>query len=85
MIGQRLNLARRAAGLSSRDLKCRIGKLVKAQAINKCELRNAMQSSDVLIALADAFGVSGDYLFGDPNLVLEVVEFRGTSSRASVI
>ena len=67
----------RGSGLSLRDLEFRIGKLVTAQAINKYELRKAMPSSDVLVALADALGVSMDYLLEDPKLVLEAVEFRG--------
>ena len=82
MIGQRLKLARRAVGLSLRDLECRIDKLVTAQAISKYELDKAMPSSDVLIALADALGVSVDYLFGDPNLALEAVEFRGNKFKS---
>lgn len=77
MIGKRLKLARHAVGLSLRDLEQQIDKLVTAQAINKYELGKAMPSSDVLIALADALDVSVDYLFGDPNLVMEAVEFRG--------
>ena len=77
MVGKRLSLARCAAGLSLRELESRIGKLVTAQAINKYELGKAMPSSDVLIALADVLEVSVDYLFGDPNLVLDAVEFRG--------
>ena len=76
MIGQRLNLALGAAGLSLRYMEYRIGKLLTAQAINKYELRKAIPSSDVFIALADPLVVSVDYLFGDPNLVLGAVEFR---------
>ena len=34
MIGKRLQLARRAAGLSLRDLEARIDKLVSAQALS---------------------------------------------------
>ena len=82
MIGKRLKLARHAVGLSLRDLECRIDKLVTAQAINKYELGKAMPSSDVLTALADALCVSVDYLFGDPNLVVESVEFRGNSPKS---
>ena len=35
-----------------------------------------MPSSGVLIALADALGVSVDYLVGDQEMILEAVEFR---------
>ena len=76
MIGQRLRRARSAAGLSLRDLEARIGKRVTAQAINKYERGESMPGSGVLIALADALGVSVDYLTGDPEIVLDAVEFR---------
>lgn len=76
MIGQRLKLARAAAGLSLRELENRIGNRVTAQAIGKYERDESMPSSGVLIALADALGVSVDYLVGDQEMVLEGVEFR---------
>ena len=76
MIGQRLKLVRAAAGLSLRDLAARIGNRVTAQAIGKYERNESMPSSGVLIALADALGVSVDYLVGDQDMVFEAVEFR---------
>lgn len=76
MIGQRLKLARSAAGISLRDLEERIGNRVTAQAIGKYERDESMPGSGVLIALADALGVSADYLVGDQEMVLEAVEFR---------
>lgn len=76
MIGQRLKLARSAAGLSLRDLQEKIGNRVTAQAIGKYERDESMPSSGVLIALADALDVSVDYLVGDQDMVLEAVEFR---------
>ena len=76
MIGQRLKLARSAAGLSLRGLEERIGNRVTAQAIGKYERNESMPGSSVLIALADALGVSVDYLVGDQEMVLEAVEFR---------
>ena len=76
MIGQRLKLARSAAGLSLRDLEEKIGNRVTAQAIGKYERNESMPSSGVLIALADALGVSVDYLVGDQEMMLEGVEFR---------
>ena len=47
-----------------------------AQAISKYERDEAAPSSGVLIALAEALGVSVDYLVGDRGMVLEAVEFR---------
>ena len=76
MIGQRLKLSRAAAGLSLRDLSVKIGNRVTAQAIGKYERNESMPSSGVLIALADALGVSVDYLVGDQDMVFEAVEFR---------
>ena len=76
MIGRRLRQARSAAGLSLRDLETRIGKRVTAQAINKYERDESMPSSGVLITLAGALDVSVDYLTGDPEIVLDAVEFR---------
>ena len=76
MIGQRLRLARSAAGLSLRGLEARIGHRVTAQAISKYERNESMPSSGVLIALSDALSVSVDYLLGDQDMVMEAVEFR---------
>ena len=76
MIGQRLKLARSAAGLSLRAFAARIENRVTAQAIGKYERDESMPSSGVLIALADALGVSVDYLVGEQDMALEAVEFR---------
>jgi Zn-dependent peptidase ImmA (M78 family)/transcriptional regulator with XRE-family HTH domain len=76
MIGQRLRLARAAAGLSLRDLEAKIDKLVSAQAIGKYERDEDMPSSRVLSALAEALNVSEDYLLASDDMVLEGVEFR---------
>ena len=76
LIGNRLKLARGAAGLSLRALEGRIGGRVTAQAIGKYERNASMPSSGVLVALAEALGVSVEYLTNDQDLVLEAVEFR---------
>ena len=76
MIGVRLKLARTAAGLSLRGLAAAIGHRVTAQAIGKYERNESMPSSGVLIALARALRTSVDYLLGDPELVLQDLEFR---------
>ena len=76
MIGVRLKLARRAAGLSLRDLAAAIDHLVTAQAIGKYERNESMPGSGTLIALADALHTSEDYLLGDPELALKDLEFR---------
>lgn len=76
MIGQRLKIARSAAGLSLRALSERIDNLVSAQAIGKYERNEAMPGSRILMALAKALGVSVEYLVGDEELVLDGVDFR---------
>lgn len=76
MIGQRLKLARAAAGLSLRELSRAIDNRVTAQAIGKYERDESMPGSPVLIALATALDVPIEYLMGDPDLALEGLEFR---------
>ncbi len=76
MIGERLKLARSAAGLSLRELGDRLGGLVSAQAIGKYERDQMMPGSEVLIALARALGVSEDYLLRQDEVELVGVEFR---------
>lgn len=76
MIGERLKLARTAAGLSLRALESKIESRVTAQAIGKYERNQSMPGSAALLALSDALGVSPDYLLGDPTLVLSSVDFR---------
>ena len=76
MIGRRLKVARAASGLSLRGLEARIGGRVTAQAISKYERDDSVPGSGVLIALADALSVSVDYLTGDPDVVLDRIEFR---------
>ncbi|MGH8259206.1 MAG: helix-turn-helix domain-containing protein, partial [Steroidobacteraceae bacterium] len=54
MIGQRLKLARAAAGLSLRDLVQRLDNPVTAQALNKYEHDEMMPGSAVLLSLSRA-------------------------------
>ena len=76
MIGQRLRLARVAAGLSLRDLEAKLESRVTAQALSKYERDEMMPSSPVLIGLARALDVSEEYLLGEQDLALDGVEFR---------
>jgi Zn-dependent peptidase ImmA (M78 family) len=76
MIGDRLRLARSAAGLSLRELEDRLGGLVTAQAIGKYERDEMMPGSEVLIALARALEVTEDYLLREDDVELVGVEFR---------
>ena len=76
MIGERLRLARAAAGLSLRALEGRLEGLVTAQAIGKYERDEMMPSSTVLIALARALNVTEEYLLNPAAVELVAVEFR---------
>jgi len=76
MIGERIKLARARKGLSLRDLEARLGNLVSAQAIGKYERGEMMPSSRVMMAIAEALGVSESYLAGQSGIELEQVEFR---------
>ena len=83
MIGQRLKVARTAAGLSLRELQEKIGNLVTAQMIGRYERDEAMPGSAVLIALADALDVSENYLVDQSELRLEASSSGRTGSRAA--
>jgi Zn-dependent peptidase ImmA (M78 family) len=76
MIGQRLKLARAAAGLSLRDLESKLDNRVTAQALSKYEHDEMMPSSPVLMGLARSLDVSEEYLLGEQDLALDGVEFR---------
>lgn len=76
MIGNRLKLAREAAGFSLRELQDRINNLVSAQAIGKYERDEMMPSSSVFLALAKALAVSPDYLLSKRNIELSEIDFR---------
>ena len=76
MLSQRLKIIRSASGLSLRDLEERIDKLVTAQAISNYERGKSTPDSTVLMALADALGVSVRYLMRGQQVVLGGVEFR---------
>lgn len=76
MIGNRLKRARDALGLSLRDLEAQIQGKVSAQAIGKYERDEMMPSSDVLIALSRALGVSPEYLLSQREIELSGIDFR---------
>lgn len=78
MLNQRLQRARKAAGLSLRDLGVAIG--LSHAAIKKYEDGAATPTSDVLIKLARTLNVRTEYFFRPENVVLEGVEYRKRSS-----
>jgi Zn-dependent peptidase ImmA (M78 family) len=88
MIGDRIRLARRKAGLSLRDLSAAMGAKVTAQAIGKYERGEDVPSSGVMMALAAALNVSTAYLLDTQGIQLTGVEFRtraNTSARERAV
>lgn len=76
MIGNRLKLAREAAGLSLRAMEEAIRNRVSAQAIGKYENDQMMPGSEVLLALAQTLKVSPEYLLSNRDVALSGVDFR---------
>jgi Zn-dependent peptidase ImmA (M78 family)/DNA-binding XRE family transcriptional regulator len=74
MIGERIMQARKAAGLSQRQLADRAG--VTAMAISKYETGKSTPSSGVLLALAKALGVRTEYFFRPVKVELQHAEYR---------
>lgn len=80
MIGDRLKLARAKSGLSLRDLSEKMGNIVTAQALWKYEHNKDVPSSDVLIALSKALGVTVGYLMDASGVTLSNVDFRAAAA-----
>lgn len=78
MIGQRLYRARKAAGLSLRDLGEQVG--LTHAAIKKYEDEQATPSSTTLLKLARALKVRTEYFFRPDTVALERIEYRKRSS-----
>lgn len=77
--GNRLQSARKMAGLSMAALAEKSGAVVTKQAISKYEKGLINPGSDVLIALAAALGVKVDYFFRPAAIGIEGLEFRKKS------
>lgn len=78
MIGDRIKQARKASGLSLRDLAEKAG--ISAMAISKYENLKATPSSAVLLSLAKALGVRVEYFFRPVKVQLQGIEYRKHSS-----
>lgn len=74
MLGSRIKQARKAAGLSLRELGDVVG--LSAMAISKYERDQVNPSSESLLRLARALGVRTEYFFRQSGVELEQVEFR---------
>ncbi|MBR2895975.1 MAG: helix-turn-helix transcriptional regulator [Oscillospiraceae bacterium] len=62
MLGQTIRKLRQERGMKQEDLGIAVG--VTKQSVSNWENENIMPSIDLLIRLADCFGVSTDYLLG---------------------
>lgn len=82
MIGERIKLARKRAGLSLRDLAEKMNGIVSAQAIGKYERGEMTPSSDVLIALSKSLDASIDYLLSSSSIKLGEIAFRKSNIRS---
>jgi len=78
VIGERLKLARKKAGLSLDKLVVAINGMVSKQAISKYERDLMMPDTTVLVALSRALDVSIEYLLSDDIVSLSGVDFRKT-------
>lgn len=84
MLGGRLKIARKRAGLSLRGLAEALDPPVSAQALSKYEANDMMPSARVLAGLGKALGVSIDFLMSGQVVELSGIDFRkhsGTSAR----
>ena len=78
MIGQRLHRARKAAGLSLRDLGAKVG--LTHAAIKKYEDEQSAPTSTTLLKLARSLNVRTEYFFRPETIVLDRIEYRKRSS-----
>ena len=83
MLGERLKLARKRAGLSLRALSERLEGQVSAQALSKYEREDMFPSSRVLLDLAKVLEMPLDYFMSQAQAHLEGVEFRKRSSTSA--
>jgi len=74
MIGERIQQARKASGLSLRALAEKAG--VSAMAISKYENNQSTPSSGVMLNIAKALGVRTEYFFRHVSVELREVEYR---------
>ena len=74
--GERLNAARKMAGLSLDALALKTGSIVSKQALSKYEKGRINPGSEVLLALAKALDVKVDYFFRSSKICIAGIEFR---------
>lgn len=85
VFANRLQSARRMAGLSLQGLADKLDNLVSKQSLCKYEQGVIKPDSEVLIALANSLNVSIDYFYSVPSVKVEFesIDFRKYSSKLS--
>lgn len=78
IFANRLSIARKMAGFSLQGLADQLEGKVTKQAISKYEKGQMTPSGDVLIAIANALGVTVDFLCNEPDVQVELdqIEYR---------
>jgi len=74
--GERLQLARKMAGLSYQGLADKLNGLVTKQALHKYEQGSMLPDSEKLIAFANALNVPVDFFYRETTVQLGEVDFR---------
>lgn len=86
LFAHRLMTARKMAGLSLQELSNMLGEnAVSKQSLSKYEQGKMKPDSTVMIALANALGVSVDYFYSEPRVKvdLENIEYRKYNTKVS--
>ena len=85
IFGNRLQSARKMAGISLQELSDRLDNRVSKQALSKYEQGIMKPGSSMIIALSDALNVTVDYLLSPPHkdIVLSNISYRKYSSKIS--
>jgi Zn-dependent peptidase ImmA (M78 family)/transcriptional regulator with XRE-family HTH domain len=78
MIGERIHRARKAAGLSLRDLAEKTG--ISHTTLGHYEKEKRLPSSGILIELSQALGVRGEYFLRSSQVQVNGLEFRKNSN-----
>ena len=76
ILGVRLKLARKMAGMSLQDLSDQLGNLVTKQALNKYEQGLMKPTSGVILALSKSLNVKPDYFLKKKSIELKEIYFR---------
>ena len=76
ILGVRLKLARKMAGMSLQDLSDQLSNLVTKQSLNKYELGLMKPTSEVILALSRTLNVKPDYFLKKNSIELKNISFR---------